>query len=97
MTKTCPKAENTGGRFCPACWPDVVQEDMDQLDRLGDCLQTLAETRELLAKAEELEGEPSLAVTTAQLRSWAFLCHHIALWTPEKLAEAAKCQGEDEA
>ena len=85
MVKKCPKAETEGGRFCKACYPDVAEEDMNQLDHLGDSLQTLAEI-------QELQEEKTLEVTTDQLRSWAFLCHHIALWVPEKLAEAAGCQ-----
>jgi hypothetical protein len=80
--ESCPKAETPGGRCCPVCFPDVVQEEVKQLNRLGDCLQTLAQTQELME-------EKTLEVTTDQLRSWAFLCHHIALWLPEKLHEAA--------
>jgi hypothetical protein len=79
--KKCPKAETPGGR-CPVCFVDVVQEEVKQLDRLGDCLQTLAQTQELME-------EKTLEVTTDQLRSWAFLCHHVALWVPEKLHDAA--------
>lgn len=78
----CPKAKVEGGRFCKVCFLDVVQEDVKQLNRLGDCLQTLAHT-------QELQEEKTLEVTTEQLRSWAFLCHHIALWLPEHLHEAA--------
>jgi hypothetical protein len=88
--KKCPKAETEGGRFCPVCFPDVVQAKMEQLDRLGDCLQTLAQTQ------EQFE-EKTLEVTTDQLKSWALLCHHIALWVPEDLAEAARCQEGGEA
>jgi hypothetical protein len=83
MAKKCPKAEIPGA--CPVCFPDVVEAKMKQLDRLGDCLQTLAQTQELFE-------EKTLKVTTDQLNSWALLCHHIALWVPENLAEAARCQ-----
>ena len=80
--ESCPKAETPGGRYCPVCFSDVVQKEVKQLNRLGDCLQTLAQTQELME-------EKTLEVTTDQLRSWAFLCHHIALWLPENLHEAA--------
>jgi hypothetical protein len=61
--KKCPKAETEGGRFCPVCFPDVVQAKMEQLDRLGDCLQTLAQTQEQFEE-KTLEVIPSCSLTT---------------------------------
>jgi hypothetical protein len=43
----CPKAKIEGGRGCKVCFPDVVQEDVEQLNSLGNCLRTLAQIQEL--------------------------------------------------
>jgi hypothetical protein len=62
--------------------PEIVEKDLKLLDRLGNCLNTLAE-------AQEKMEENTLLVTTDQLRSWALICTHVALWVPENLAAAA--------
>jgi hypothetical protein len=62
--------------------PEIVEEDLKLLDRLGNCLKTLAE-------AQEKMEENTLLVTTDQLRSWALICAHVALWVPENLAGEA--------
>jgi hypothetical protein len=60
-----------------------IEDDIKILDRLGNCLRTLADAQEKF----ELN---TLEVTTAQLKSWSLLCYHVAMWVPENMAGAIK-------
>jgi hypothetical protein len=69
------------------CFPDVVKEEIDQIKKLGDCIHTLAQIQ------HDFE-EKTLEVSTEMLFAWALVCHHVALWVPEKLDAAAHGEAE---